>query len=345
HLSVILKQTSYLSIMDDPQGILLNTDPRVQVELENLNTSNEFINKLEFELEKARNEFNNLLSDSVIKIEALSKKLSRSISKARPYYEAKAEADELHLKAQKEACRFEQATIDHCNAKEINQSIELALNNNNDCDTQLERLLTKSAEDVNRAELERSAAEYNHRITSTKFSQTEEKLSKLHNQLKRSIVKASMETRRNYLEFNNYANQQRIQLLPYFEMKIQFNQMLEEQIEKIHSYEIRVNKAKQNYTKTLERLDELNNQIYEKDHLRNGSNEPYSFLSSKDSIDDIRQDHHTIHDDANTRNVFDHTILDNLILNDDIDVNLNRLRFELKQNDRNQCENSSSQNH
>ncbi|KAI7696165.1 hypothetical protein SSS_01050 [Sarcoptes scabiei] len=99
--------------MDDPQGILLNTDPRVQVELENLNTSNEFINKLEFELEKARNEFNNLLSDSVIKIEALSKKLSRSISKARPYYEAKAEADELHLKAQKEACRFEQATIDH----------------------------------------------------------------------------------------------------------------------------------------------------------------------------------------------------------------------------------------
>lgn len=128
----------------------------------------------------------------MIKIEALSKKLSRSISKARPYYEAKAEADELHLKAQKEACRFEQATIDHCNAKEINQSIELALNNNNDCDTQLERLLTKSAEDVNRAELERSAAEYNHRITSTKFSQTEEKLSKLHNQLKRSIVKARL---------------------------------------------------------------------------------------------------------------------------------------------------------
>lgn len=46
-------------------------------------------------------------------------------------------------------------------------------------------------------------------------------------------------------------------------MKAQFNQMLDEQICKISSYESRVNKAKANYTKALQRLEELNSKIYD----------------------------------------------------------------------------------
>ena len=37
----------------------------------------------------------------------------------------------------------------------------------------------------------------------------------------------------------------------------------QEQVTKIRSYEARVNKAKKNYTKALERLEELNQKIYE----------------------------------------------------------------------------------
>ena len=138
--------------------------------------------------QKARLEFNNLLTESAVKIESLSKKLGTSINKARPYYETRQIANELHQKAQKEALRYEQATIEHNNAKEIVQLAEQTMQQNSDIE--LEQLLTKSAEKVNQSELERQAAEKQHLITSREYSITEQNLSKLHNQLKRSIVKA-----------------------------------------------------------------------------------------------------------------------------------------------------------
>ena len=63
---------------------------------------------------------------------------------------------------------------------------------NFDCDgnNKLEKLLTQSAERVNQTELERLAAQREHEITSRAYSATEQRLSKLHQQLKRSIVKA-----------------------------------------------------------------------------------------------------------------------------------------------------------
>ena len=169
--------------------------------MENLNTSTEFINKLELELEvchclhvfvlqKARSEFNKLLSDSTQKIEVLSKKLGSSINKARPYYEVRITANELHHKAQTEALLFEQATEAHKKAKEVVHKTEQNLTTNQECDSKLEALLTRSAEKVNQSELERLSAQREHEITSRAYSLTEQRLSKLHKQLKRSIVKA-----------------------------------------------------------------------------------------------------------------------------------------------------------
>ncbi|XP_027194133.2 SH3 domain-binding protein 5-like isoform X1 [Dermatophagoides pteronyssinus] len=321
-------------ITEKLNNVDMDPDPRVQVELENLNTSTEFINKLELELEKARLEFNNLLTESAVKIESLSKKLGTSINKARPYYETRQIANELHQKAQKEALRYEQATIEHNNAKEIVQLAEQTIQQNSDIE--LEQLLTKSAEKVNQSELERQAAEKQHLITSREYSITEQNLSKLHNQLKRSIVKASMETRRNFLELNNYANQHRLQLLPYFEMKAQFNQMLEEQIMKIRSYETRVNKAKQNYTKALKRLEELNNKIYEQ-RLSPTDGYVHNDDDDDDRIDQTKPDTESINIDGQNypinqmnhdETIFDNKILDQLILEDDIDENFDRLKIE-----------------
>ncbi|KAH9412525.1 SH3 domain-binding protein 5-like [Dermatophagoides pteronyssinus] len=321
-------------IIEKLNNVDMDPDPRVQVELENLNTSTEFINKLELELEKARLEFNNLLTESAVKIESLSKKLGTSINKARPYYETRQIANELHQKAQKEALRYEQATIEHNNAKEIVQLAEQTIQQNSDIE--LEQLLTKSAEKVNQSESERQAAEKQHLITSREYSITEQNLSKLHNQLKRSIVKASMETRRNFLELNNYANQHRLQLLPYFEMKAQFNQMLEEQIMKIRSYETRVNKAKQNYTKALKRLEELNNKIYEQ-RLSPTDGYVHNDDDDDDRIDQTKPDTESINIDGQNypinqmnhdETIFDNKILDQLILEDDIDENFDRLKIE-----------------
>lgn len=140
-------------------------------------------------LQKARNEFNRLLCDSTNKIEALSKKLDSSITKARPYYETRVTANELQYKAQTEAIRYEQATVAHHKAKETVHQAEQNLNKQ-ECNTKLEELLTLSAEKVNQTELERLSAQKQHEITSRAYSATEQRLSRLHQQLKRSIVKS-----------------------------------------------------------------------------------------------------------------------------------------------------------
>ncbi|KAI2799107.1 hypothetical protein RDWZM_004388 [Blomia tropicalis] len=316
----------------------MDTDPRVQVELENLNTSTEFINKLELELEKARNEFNKLVCDSTQKIEALSKKLGSSITKARPYYEARITAAELHNQAQNEAQRFEQAIDAQHKAKELVHQAEQNLNTP-ECDTKLsEELLTLSANTVNRSELQRLAAQRQHEITSQAYNHTEQRLSKLHKQLKRSIIKSSLETRRNFLDLNNYVNQHQLQLLPYFEMKAQFNQMLDEQINKIRSYETRVNKAKLNYTKALQRLEELNQKIYnsidqfpEDEYIpiaeRPNTNNLDNSTSSILVMDDVKLDSSEAEEvEPTSSKIFDNKLLDQLILDDNIDSTLEKLK-------------------
>ncbi|CAG2102720.1 unnamed protein product [Medioppia subpectinata] len=52
-------------------------------------------------------------------------------------------------------------------------------------------------------------------------------------------------------------------------MKAQFNQMLDEQINKIRSYEQRVAKAKLNYSKALHRLEEISDEINQKRKIDN----------------------------------------------------------------------------
>ena len=77
-------------------------DPRVQIELEKLNSSSEVINKPELDLDQARSTFRDLLDDSKCHIDRLQKKIGNSVKKARPYYEAKCEPGfvSLRLKTQ-----------------------------------------------------------------------------------------------------------------------------------------------------------------------------------------------------------------------------------------------------
>jgi hypothetical protein len=71
-------------------------DPRVQQELEKLNSCTDEINRLEVQLDDANTVFRSLLSDSTHHLKALSKRIGSHIEKARPYYETM----ELTTKAQ-----------------------------------------------------------------------------------------------------------------------------------------------------------------------------------------------------------------------------------------------------
>ena len=99
-------------------------DPRVQIELEKLNSSSEVINKLELDLDQARSTFRDLLDDSKCHLDRLQKKIGNSVQKARPYYEAKCDARICQLEAQNAAARFKRASSDHEAAKETVMTAE-----------------------------------------------------------------------------------------------------------------------------------------------------------------------------------------------------------------------------
>lgn len=129
------------------------------------------------------------MTDSTQKIEILSKKLSSSIEKARPYYEARDNAQELHLKAQEETLKYEKIAEEQKKTKAIVHEAEQKLTSNNG-DTKWQDILIITADKVNKSELEKLALEREHEMTSRAYNLTEQRLSKLHKQLKRSIVKS-----------------------------------------------------------------------------------------------------------------------------------------------------------
>ncbi|XP_063606101.1 uncharacterized protein LOC134781035 isoform X3 [Penaeus indicus] len=71
-------------------------DPRIQVELECLNTSTDTINKLEVDLDEARMQFRQLLADSTQRIDALAKRLGKCVEQSRPYYDARIRAKQVN---------------------------------------------------------------------------------------------------------------------------------------------------------------------------------------------------------------------------------------------------------
>ena len=100
-------------------------------------------------------------------------------------------------------------------------------------------------------------------------------------------------------------------------MKSQFNSMLEEQLNRIRSYEDRVNQAKANYNKALERLEEINSKIYSEqslaDEILNVTPEYSDELKFRDS---------SLKDD-----IFDDRLLDELLLDSaDIDSTIEQLK-------------------
>lgn len=90
-----------------------------QIELERLNTATDEINKLEVDLDEARNHFRQLLYESTIRIDNCAKKLGSCIEKARPYYDARLKAKEALQETQKAAVNFERANSAHAAAKEM----------------------------------------------------------------------------------------------------------------------------------------------------------------------------------------------------------------------------------
>ncbi|KAH7951764.1 hypothetical protein HPB52_012633 [Rhipicephalus sanguineus] len=261
-------------------------DQRVQFELERLNTATELINKLEIELDEARSNFRLLLSESSQKINQLAKKLGSHVEKARPYYEARMKAKELEDAARKASLRHERATLAHCTARQMVALAEEGLRRQGaqgSLDPMFQEMLNQATVRVNEAERERvlSRAEQGRLWHACKGQQ--QTVLDLHHAIKKSIVKASLSARRSLLQLNNLANQHELQLLPYFEMKAQLNEALEEQKKRVFHMEEDVMRVKFSYTEALHNLEQISDQMHQNRLLMpNSSSSGSSLLSSDD---------------------------------------------------------------
>lgn len=240
-------------------------DQRVQFELERLNTATELINKLEIELDEARSNFRLLLSESSQKINQLAKKLGSHVEKARPYYEARMKVKELEAAARKASVRHERASLAHGTARQMVALAEEGLRRHNgspqgSLDPVFQEMLNQATVRVNEAERERvqSRAEQGRLWHACRGQQ--QTVLDLHQALKKSIVRAR----------------------PYFEMKAQLNEALEEQKKRVFHMEEDVMRIKFSYTEALHNLEQISDQMHQS-RLHTSSSSSGSVLSEEES--------------------------------------------------------------
>ncbi|XP_076610527.1 SH3 domain-binding protein 5-like [Chaetodon auriga] len=216
-------------------------DPRIQEELEHLNQASEMINKLELQLDDARSSYRRILTDSARKLNAQGSQLGPCIEKARPYYEARRLAKEAQQETQKAALRYERAVSMHTAAREMVYVAEQGLlADRNTMDPTWQEMLNHATSKVNEAEEERLCSEREHQRVTQLCQDAEARVQTLQKTLKKVILKSK----------------------PYFELKAQFNHILEEHKAKVVQLEEQVAKVKTCYSVALRNLEQISEQIH-----------------------------------------------------------------------------------
>ncbi|KAM7347498.1 uncharacterized protein ACRADG_007067 isoform 2-T2 [Cochliomyia hominivorax] len=215
-------------------------DPRVQVELEKLNTATDNINKYEVELDEAKCEFKRILAESVVRIKQSAHKLGNSIEAAKPYYESRIYAAQLAKETQQAASNYEKAKSIHAAAKEMVYLAEQGLGEKSTLDTACQEMLTHAASKVNQSQLEVTDARNSLKMCQLKLEVANNRVGKLQGQL-RQAIKASR---------------------PYYETRANYNGILKAQKEKINNLENRVADAKMTYNEALKNLEQISEEIH-----------------------------------------------------------------------------------
>jgi len=218
-------------------------DPRVQGELEKLNSCTDEINRLEIQLDDANTRFRTLLSDSTNQLKALSKRLGSCIEKARPYYEAFDQMTKAQAECQKAAVQFQRSADIHAAAQEtISLAEEKFLDNSREWqfDNAWQEMLNHATIKVMDAEKQRTASEKEHLLKSAAFNDIESKVKSLEKKLGRQIKKSKS----------------------YFEQKRNFNKALHSEKKHVEALQVKITQSKAQYTQSLRNLEEISESIH-----------------------------------------------------------------------------------
>ncbi|XP_055857568.1 SH3 domain-binding protein 5 homolog [Episyrphus balteatus] len=218
-------------------------DPRIQIELENLNTATDQINKLEIELEEANSTFRILLNESTRRLKLSSKKLGNCIEKARPYHEALEKAREAQIECQRVAVKFQRANEIHAAAKETVALAEQRFMSNShewQFDNAWQEMLNHATQKVMDAEKQKAESHAEHQLKARLFNAAEMKVQQLEERFRRSIAKSR----------------------PYFEEKQICQDQLQTQKNRIQELQAQVQNAKQTYSTALRNLERISDEIH-----------------------------------------------------------------------------------
>ncbi|XP_017864939.1 PREDICTED: SH3 domain-binding protein 5 homolog [Drosophila arizonae] len=218
-------------------------DPQIQIELENLNSATDEINKLEIELEEANSTFRILLNESTRRLKLSSKKLGNCIEKARPYYEALEKLREAQIECQQAAVKFQRANEIHAAAKETVALAEQRFMSNShewQFDNAWQEMLNHATQKVMDAEKQKADCHAEHQRRTRLFHCAEQKLQQLEDRFRRSINKSR----------------------PYFEEKQVCQDQLQTQKNRIQELQQQVSNAKATYSTALRNLERISEDIH-----------------------------------------------------------------------------------
>ncbi|XP_049289213.1 uncharacterized protein LOC125767027 isoform X1 [Anopheles funestus] len=244
---------------------------KLQIELEKLNEATDNINKYEVDLDEAKNEFRELLRESAEKIKAVAKKVGNSIDAAKPYYEARLYASQLAKETQQCALNFDKAKSVHAAAKEMVYLAEQGLGEKSTLDTACQEMLTHATTRVNESQNECTEMRNVLKISELKLEVANNRVCKLHSQLKGAIRASSFDIRRNLLLMNIIAYQHELLFLPYYELRANYNALLLEQKQKVVELETKVAESKLRYNEALSNLERISEEIHRQRKARANS--------------------------------------------------------------------------
>ncbi|KAI7801139.1 SH3-binding domain protein 5-like [Triplophysa rosa] len=150
------------------------------------------------------------------------------------------QSSQAQQETQKAALRFERAASMHLAAREMVHVAEQGLTAVKTLDPTWQEMLNHATLKVNEAEEERVKSGREHMRVTQLCQEAEAHVQELQKSLKRAIVKSK----------------------PYFEVKNQFNETLEEHKSKILELEEHISKAKIYYSDTLRHLEKISEEIH-----------------------------------------------------------------------------------
>lgn len=225
---------------DDVDGAL---DPRIQIELENLNTATDEINRLEIALDEANTTFRILLNDCTRRLKNKSKSLGSCVEKARPYYEALEVARQAQLECQQAAVHYQRANEIHAAAKETVALAEarfLSKQHEWQFDNAWQEMLNHATLKVRDAETQKAESGREHHKRAMHFNASEQKVQQLEQRLHRHIIKSR----------------------PYFDEKSFCNEQLASQKERVEVLQSQVSAVKGAYAASLKELERISEEIH-----------------------------------------------------------------------------------